>query len=298
MSKKDGKEQQLKAEYPLNYFGMGYRSTLENSPYFKDDVGYVEPMENYGEGYCGSCAFFFGGKCEALEEECGMLCYCRLYINMASELALRHQQVILQTTSKSEGGDKVLAEKYIAEEDGKYCVRSHQTDRSFGCYRTRAEAEKRLKQISRFKDAEVPEESEMEQVEIEVKFASEGMNEEKRIVYGVVLVPDAVDYHYDTVSLEEVEKAAHKYMRTPMVIGDGHTKKAKANPVESFIYNPEVLKEVKPGSWVMAVKVHSEAIWQGIKDGDYTGFSIGALVRKRPLPVESDDDDEGVEDEN
>jgi hypothetical protein len=290
MSEKDGKEKQLKAEYPLNYYGLGYRSTLENGPYFKDDVGYVEPMENYGS-FCGSCAFFFGGKCEALEEEVHLLGGCRLYIEMALELSLRHQQFILQMTSKSEE-EKEETNKYIAEEGGKYCVRSHQTGKSFGCYRTKAEAEKRLRQISRFKsDEDVPEEVETEdRIDIEVKFASEGMDEEKRIVYGIVLVPDEVDYHEDTVSMEEVEKAAHKYMRTPMVIGDGHTKKAKANPVESFIYNPEVLKEVKPGSWVMAVKVHSEAIWQGIKDGDYTGFSIGALVRKKPVPETTEDD--------
>jgi len=291
MSEKGGKEQKLKAEYPLNSYGLGFRSTLENGPYFKDDVGYVEPLDNFYGGHCGGCAFYNGGKCEAVEEEVHILGACKLYINMEMELDLRHQQYFLQTTAKSENGELELVEKYISQENGKYCVRSHQTGKSFGCYRTKAEAEKRLRQISRFKDEDEVPEDEYEPAEIEVKFASEGMDEEKRIVYGVVLMADEVDYHEDTISAEEVEKAAHKYMNTPMVIGDGHAKKAKANPVESFIYNPEVVKNVKPGSWVMAIKVHSDAIWQGIKAGDYTGLSIGAMVRRKKLPVEEENED-------
>lgn len=288
------KETKLKAEYPLNTYGLGFRSTLENGPYFKEDVGYAEAGTEYNYGYnlCGACAFYDGGKCVALEEGVHILATCKLYISMEHELSLRYEQYIRQSTYKAETG-KDLTEKYISEEGGKYCVRSHQTGRSFGCYRTKAEAEKRLRQISRFKEEDVPEDAESENVEIEVKFASEGMDEEKRIVYGVVLVADETDYQGDTISPDHVEKAAHKYMRTPMVIGDGHTKKAKAYPIESFIYSPEVVQNVKPGSWVMAIKVESDALWEGIKSGDYTGLSIGAMVRRRKLP-----EDSGVEEED
>jgi hypothetical protein len=269
-----------KAEYPLNSQGLGYRSTLENGPYFLEDIGYKEPIDNYRFQYCGACAFYGGGRCEAAEEDVHILGSCMLYINMGMELDLRHQQYILTHEEGPEAPvvmskDKEEVEKYISEEDGKYCVRSHQTGKNFGCYTTRAAAEKRLKQIQRFKDQN-----------FEVKFA--GLDEDKRLVYGIVLEPDEVDYHDDTITADEIEKAAHKYMKTPMMIGDGHVKKAKAHPVESFIYNPDVLKEVKEGSWVMTIKVKSDVIWEGIKKGDYTGFSIGAMVKRTELPLDEE----------
>jgi hypothetical protein len=273
-----------KAEYPLNSQGLGYRSTLENGPYFLEDIGYKEPIENYRYQYCGACAFYTDSGCAAAEEDVHVLGSCSLYINMAMELDLRHQQFVLvnegvqHETQVAMSKDKEKAEKYISEEGGQYCVRSHQTGKNFGCYSTHAAAEKRLKQIKRFKDQD-----------FEVKFA--GMDEDKRLVYGIVLEPNEVDYHEDTITADEIEKAAHGYANKPMVIGDGHVKRAKAYPVETFIYNPEVLENVKPGSWVMAIKVKSDTIWEGIKQGDYTGFSIGAMVKRTELPL-----DEEVED--
>ena len=172
-------------------------------------------------------------------------------------------------------------EKYIEERNGKFCIISHRTGKNLGCSDTKEEAQARLDRMKRFREKQ-----------LEVKFAS--MDEEKRIVYGIVLEPDEVDAHEDTVNAEEIEKAAHRYALNP-VIGDSHRTRAKAMPVETFIYNPEVVKEVKPGSWVMAVKVDDEEMWEGVKEGLYTGFSIGALVRR--TLVEDADDEECQEEE-
>lgn len=280
-----------KAESPLNSLGYGYDSTLSNGPHDKDELHYKEPIDNYNYRYCGACAFYDMNYCKALEEAVDLLSNCDAHIDMARELDLRWEQLYarvnrlrreqdeLQDQAKEASVEKedleivVEVGKYIAQEDGKYCVRSHQTGKNFGCYKTKAEAEKRLAQIKQFKEAE-----------FEIKFAE--MDDAKQIVYGVVLEPNEIDSHGDTITMEEVEKAAHGYALTPMVIGDGHTKKAKAQSIETFVYNPEVLKEVKPGSWVMAVKVHSKKLWKGIQDGDYTGFSIGALVKRRPYEEE------------
>jgi len=40
---------------------------------------------------------------------------------------------------------------FIRKEGGKHCVRSHQSSRSFGCYKSKEQAKKRLQQISYFK---------------------------------------------------------------------------------------------------------------------------------------------------
>ena len=43
-------------------------------------------------------------------------------------------------------------DEFIKKVGGEFCVFSHQTGKNFGCYKTKEEAEKRLAQISRFKD--------------------------------------------------------------------------------------------------------------------------------------------------
>lgn len=44
-----------------------------------------------------------------------------------------------------------IEKKYIKEVDGEYCVYSEQTGKSFGCYKTKPEAEARLAQMHKFK---------------------------------------------------------------------------------------------------------------------------------------------------
>lgn len=44
-----------------------------------------------------------------------------------------------------------IEHKYIRKVDGEYCVYSEQTGRSFGCYKTKPEAEARLAQMHKFK---------------------------------------------------------------------------------------------------------------------------------------------------
>jgi DNA adenine methylase len=171
-------------------------------------------------------------------------------------------------------------EKYIAEEDGQYCVRSHQTGKNFGCYDTREEAEARLDQIQRFK-----EEGRY------LKFA--GMDLERQIVYGIVLQPGVIDKQGDKISADEIEKAAHKYALTPMVIGKGHKEQIKAKPVETYIAPIDFElggQEVLKGSWVMAVKVMDTELWTMVKEGEFTGFSIGAYGRKRKVDEVEEDE--------
>jgi hypothetical protein len=285
MTDKKEKAQPIKkAESPLNSLGFGYDSTLANGPFEREELHYADPLRNYDYKWCGACAFYEAGYCRALEENIDLLASCDAYLSMSEELALRWEQLYkrvnrlereedeLRNKSEKPGDFEIVEEvdKFIEMRDGKYCVISHQTGKNFGCYKTKALAEKRLSQIARFKEAN-----------FEIKFAAK--DEAKQIVYGIVLEPDEVDAHGDTITMEEVEKAAHGYALTPMVVGDGHTKKAKAQMIETFIYTPELFKEVKSGSWVMAIKVHSKKLWKGIQDGDYTGFSIGAFVKKRPF---------------
>jgi DNA adenine methylase len=41
-------------------------------------------------------------------------------------------------------------------------------------------------------------------------------------------------------------------------------------------------QQVKQGTWMMAVKVLDDALWQAVKSGELTGFSIGGSAVRRP----------------
>ena len=74
---------------------------------------------------------------------------------------------------------KELTEKYIRQVDGKWCVFS-EAGKSLGCYPQKAQAVERLRQIEGHKSDSV-------EVEKYIKFAS--IEVEKRLVYGIVMVP-------------------------------------------------------------------------------------------------------------
>ena len=108
----------------------------------------------------------------------------------------------------------------------------------------------------------------------------------KRLVYGEVLVPDVEDSQGDVVSAEEIEKAAHEYLRDFRLVGDSHAALAPAEVVESYIapadFTPEGGELIRKGSWVMVVKIHSDELWEEVKNGGYTGFSIGGEAYRDP----------------
>ena len=108
-------------------------------------------------------------------------------------------------------------------------------------------------------------------------------DEEQQLITGVVMEPDTVDTQGDVVSKEEIQKAAYKFLVKSRTIGLQHKKKGPVDVVESFIVPEDMTmggQEVKKGSWLMTVKVTDDKVWQNVKDGKYTGFSIGGYAAK------------------
>lgn len=109
-------------------------------------------------------------------------------------------------------------------------------------------------------------------------------NDEKQIVYGVVLEPNTIDAQEDFMEPQDIEASAHEYLAKSRIVGSGHTDPIEAHPVESFIApqdfemqgqnGPQV---VKKGSWVLGVKVVDPDEWEKVKSGEYTGFSVGGF---------------------
>jgi hypothetical protein len=111
-------------------------------------------------------------------------------------------------------------------------------------------------------------------------------NEEKRLVYGVALIPNKVDLQGDIVEVEEIEKAAHDYMIRSRNIDVMHSQNAECYVVESYIAPCDFVmnhQKVTKGSWVLVVKVLDDKVWQAVKAGELRGFSIYGTASVEPV---------------
>lgn len=102
-------------------------------------------------------------------------------------------------------------------------------------------------------------------------------NQEQKIVYAPVLVPNEPDSDGDVVTPTKIEQVAHKFLESYGNIDLQHTLNNVGRVIESFIapsdlnYNDFV---VPKGSWMMGVRVTDDNAWNAVKSGKLTGFSI------------------------
>lgn len=115
------------------------------------------------------------------------------------------------------------------------------------------------------------------------------LHEEQQVVRGIVLEPDVVDTQDDMITVKEIETASHGFMievqRGVGSIGIDHEKPADAVVVESFLAPVEFIEgeqTIRKGSWVLAVKVFDDELWQSVKSGDRTAFSIHGTAERVP----------------
>ena len=111
--------------------------------------------------------------------------------------------------------------------------------------------------------------------------------EEERLVYGIVLEPETVDAQDDVYSEEEVRTAAHVFMEEFRNTGLMH--RALVNDhvkiLESYLAPVAMTVsgvQVRKGTWLMAMRVKNDKMWDAVKTGELTGFSIGGHARREP----------------
>lgn len=111
-------------------------------------------------------------------------------------------------------------------------------------------------------------------------------SEEERTVFGIVLEPETVDSQNDVYSEEEVRKTAHRFMERYQQFGLMHEEIVPSiMPLESYLAPVDFSiagQKVKKGTWLLRVRVLDDAIWQDVKSGALTGFSIGGSAIRRP----------------
>jgi DNA adenine methylase len=113
---------------------------------------------------------------------------------------------------------------------------------------------------------------------------------ERRLVTGMVLVPETVDAQGDIISAEAIEGAAHDFLaryNRETELGVQHKSfNGQAELVESFLAPVSYTLEgrmILQGTWMITVHVTDDATWEKVKEGAITGFSIGGTAKVRRL---------------
>ena len=102
-------------------------------------------------------------------------------------------------------------------------------------------------------------------------------DDEKQIAYGEVYVPEQRDTDGNWMTAATIEKMAHDFMenlRNTHIDKNHDGETDKGTVVESFIVrkgDPDYTE----GAWVVGVHVQDKDIWDQVKKGELTGFSIG-----------------------
>jgi hypothetical protein len=114
-------------------------------------------------------------------------------------------------------------------------------------------------------------------------------NDEEQIVYGVVLSPELRDSQADIVDADDIRKAAHRFLVAYRQHDVQHAERqAGVETVESFIAPQDMEIEgqrVLKGAWVMATHVTDPEVWERVKKGEITGYSIGGSGVRVPEAV-------------
>jgi DNA adenine methylase len=115
---------------------------------------------------------------------------------------------------------------------------------------------------------------------------------DERFVLGIVLEPEVVDAQGDIYSPEEIRGAAHRFMEEFGGIGLMHRLSVndQVKVLESYLAPTDfdlAGVRVRKGTWVLGVRVLADELWEQVKDGRLTGFSIGGSARRVPEPTDA-----------
>ena len=116
-------------------------------------------------------------------------------------------------------------------------------------------------------------------IKTKIQIAKSQDEELKQGLY-VVLEPDTVDYHGDTISPQEVRKACHNFNSNHAKANLFHLVNTDSfSVVESYITPVDMelnTQIIKAGTWMVNLQF-TDALWDDVKAGKFSGVSIGAM---------------------
>lgn len=115
------------------------------------------------------------------------------------------------------------------------------------------------------------------------------VDNEERLVYGWASVisengKTLVDRQGDVISAPTLTKAVNKFMQHVRVGKEMHSGNQIGVVVNSWVFTKELNKAIGVQSgregWVVAFKVFDDDVWEKVKSGELSAFSIGGRARK------------------
>lgn len=126
---------------------------------------------------------------------------------------------------------------------------------------------------------------------LEIRKTDEG----KHLIYCVVYAPDQVDTDGDGMKAEDIEKAAHAFMKASRNdrVDKQHNEQAdQGHVVESWIVRKnDQLFTQEEGAWAVAIKVADEDTWQAVKAGEITGVSMQGRCKASEVEAKAESED-------
>lgn len=124
-------------------------------------------------------------------------------------------------------------------------------------------------------------------------------SDDKRLVFGfasTILDNEGnplVDKQGDVIQEWEIEKAAYRYMLNSRDGGIEHVVTGVGKCVESMVFTQDKLDAlskagvtvdgVKPGSWWIGFYVQDDDVWESVKKGELSQFSIHGTGKRRKI---------------
>ena len=188
------------------------------------------------------------------------------------------------------GNDSELEMFIDYKQCNKYILKKTDNDMfSFSLSKNQYPTNKNDQLVSILKAIDYPFIDETQEQSVRIYKAEEG--KEEKIVYGVVMEPDELDAHGEYSTTDDIRKACYDYMENYKgELGLFHKMKSDSlKLLENYITLVPIDKyKIKEGSWIMAVRVNDEEVWDRIKLGQsnpndpnaITGFSIQGYAVK------------------
>ncbi|MFI3253510.1 MAG: XkdF-like putative serine protease domain-containing protein [Eubacteriales bacterium] len=118
------------------------------------------------------------------------------------------------------------------------------------------------------------------------------VDRERRQVFGWASVSVRVngevvcDYQGDKIAPEVLEQAAYEYTANFGVAGEMHEKSHVGKLIESVVFTEEkgdamgIPLGILPQGWWVGFQISDSLVWEKIKDGTYTMFSIEGTANR------------------
>jgi hypothetical protein len=99
------------------------------------------------------------------------------------------------------------------------------------------------------------------------------------------------DYHEDLIDPEELEQAAYKFVELYREGGEMHERGGCAVLIESMVFTKEkqsalgIAEGTLPEGWWIGFKVTDTDVWDKVKSGEYSMFSIEGEAIREEVPA-------------